>query len=85
MMVSVKQRVNIFEKGGMKGGGLKVLSVVAERILTNPPPSPLTPLHDSTSLILQYKQISVHMRGRPRNWGKIVFCGIVVEVLLSTC
>ena len=47
--------------------------------------NPTSPLHDSTSLILQYKQISVHMRAVGRNWGKIVFCGIVVEALLSTC
>ena len=66
LMVSGKPRVNIEAEGGMKGGGLKVLSVVPERILTHPP----LPLHDSTSLILQYKQISVYMRAGARNCGK---------------
>ena len=36
LMVSGKLRVNILAQGGMKGAGLKVLSAVAERILTQP-------------------------------------------------
>ena len=66
----------------MKGGGLKVLSAVEERILTHHP-SP--PSNDSTSLNLQYKQISVFMPVVAEVVEKIVFSGIVVEARLSTC
>ena len=69
LMVSGEQRVNIFEQGGMKGGGLKVLSVVAERILTNPPPSPPLPSmiqHPWSSNISKFPYICAP----PRNCGK---------------
>ena len=49
------------ERGRIEG----IVSGAGEDI--NPPP---LPLHDSTSLILQYKQISVYVRAGARNWGK---------------
>ena len=65
-----------WHKGEMKGGGLNVLSAVAGRILTETSPSP-----DSTSMILQYKQISVLLRS-PWKWGNILFCWILIKEII---
>ena len=74
-IVSISTILNSI-KGIVRGGGEDI----------NPPlPRPLA-LRDSTSLIHQYKKISVRIWERLVEIGeKIVFGGIVVEALLSTC